>query len=67
MSTFDEITSAVAGDFVPTSANKSQFQHPKNQWIGLRWGDVPEDKVGNKDFMDGARWAGEKLKEKNFD
>lgn len=46
---------------------KSGYDNCKAQrtWVKLKWGDVPHDKVGNKDFMDGAKWASSQLKEKN--
>ena len=34
-------------------------------WVGLNWSDLPEEWVGNPAFMEGAKWAETKLKEKN--
>jgi hypothetical protein len=33
--------------------------------LGLNWSDLPEEWVGNPAFMEGAKWAEAKLKEKN--
>ena len=38
---------------------------PKRPWIGLNWDDLPEDHVGDKAFLQGAKWAEAKLREKN--
>jgi hypothetical protein len=35
------------------------------QWIGLTLVDLPDNEFGNMDFVRGARWAEEKLREKN--
>lgn len=35
------------------------------QWVGLTWDDLPETAVGDVAFMQGAKWAEAKLKEKN--
>ena len=35
------------------------------QWVGLTWDDLPETAVGDVGFMQGAKWAEAKLKEKN--
>ena len=37
----------------------------KSVWIGLNWDDLPEDYVGDKAFLQGAKWAEAKLREKN--
>lgn len=34
-------------------------------WIWLNWDDLPEDHVGDKAFLQGAKWAEAKLREKN--
>jgi hypothetical protein len=34
-------------------------------WVGLTWHDVPNEWVGNVSFMEGAKWAETKLKEKH--
>ena len=34
-------------------------------WVGLTWDDLPETAVGDVGFMQGAKWAEAKLKEKN--
>jgi len=41
------------------------IQEYKKSWIGLDWGEVPEDKTKSEDFLHGARWAEKQLKEKN--
>jgi hypothetical protein len=38
---------------------------PKREWVGLNWDDIPDVFVGDIDFMQGAKWALAKLKEKN--
>jgi hypothetical protein len=38
---------------------------PRKEWVGLNWDDIPDVFVGNIDFMQGAKWALAKLKEKN--
>jgi hypothetical protein len=37
----------------------------KREWVGLTWDDMPEEYAGHIDFMEGAKWAIAKLKEKN--
>jgi hypothetical protein len=37
----------------------------KREWVGLNWDDIPDVFVGDIAFMQGARWAEAKLKEKN--
>jgi hypothetical protein len=34
-------------------------------WVGLNWDDIPDVFVGDIAFMQGAKWALAKLKEKN--
>ena len=38
---------------------------PQRQWVGLTWNDMPDEWVGKVAFMEGAKWAEAKLKEKN--
>jgi hypothetical protein len=38
---------------------------PKREWVGLNWDDIPEVFVGDIAFMQGAKWALAKLKERN--
>ena len=38
---------------------------PQRPWIGLNWDDLPEAYVGDKAFLQGAKWAEAKLREKN--
>ena len=40
------------------------IQDYKKPWVGLDWGEVPEDKTKSEDFLHGARWAEKQLKEK---
>ena len=40
-------------------------QPAQKPWVGLTWHDVPNEWVGNIAFMEGAKWAADKLKEKN--
>lgn len=37
----------------------------KREFVGLTWSDVPNEWVGNVAFMEGAKWAETKNKEKN--
>ena len=43
------------------------YRHPPQQrtWVGLNWSDLPDEWVGKPAFMEGAKWAESKLKEKN--
>jgi hypothetical protein len=34
-------------------------------WVGLHLNDMPETYAGDKSFLEGAKWAEVKLKEKN--
>jgi len=38
---------------------------PKREWVGLHLDDIPETYAGDKSFLNIARWAEAKLKEKN--
>ena len=38
---------------------------PRKEWVGLNWDDIPDVFVGDIAFMQGAKWALAKLKEKN--
>ena len=40
------------------------YTHPK-EWSGLTSDDMKDERTHNFDFIDGARWAETKLKEKN--
>ncbi len=37
----------------------------RKPWVGLNWDDIPDVFVGDIAFMQGAKWALAKLKEKN--
>lgn len=37
----------------------------KREWVGLHLNDMPETYAGDKSFLEGAKWAEVKLKEKN--
>ena len=37
----------------------------KREWVGLHLNDMPETFVGDWSFLEGAKWAEAKLKEKN--
>jgi hypothetical protein len=37
----------------------------KKPWVGLHWDDMPEEYAGDRSFLQGAKWALAKLKEKN--
>jgi hypothetical protein len=39
----------------------------RKEWVGLNWGDLPEEWVGDTKFLTGARWAEQILEEKNHD
>ena len=38
---------------------------PQRTWVGLTWGDIPNEWVGKVAFMEGAKWADKQLKENN--
>jgi hypothetical protein len=38
---------------------------PQREWVGLHLDDIPETYAGDKSFLNIARWAEAKLKEKN--
>jgi len=38
---------------------------PKQPWVGLHLDDIPETYAGDKSFLNIAKWAEAKLKEKN--
>lgn len=38
---------------------------PQRTWVELTWSDIPNEWVGKVAFMEGAKWAAAKLKEKN--
>ena len=40
---------------------------PKREWVGLTLDDMPETYAGDKSFLNIAKWAEAKLKEKNGD
>ena len=44
---------------------QSEKQEPRKEWVGLNWDDIPDVFVGDIAFMQGAKWALAKLKEKN--
>ena len=48
------------------TAIKEALKLPQRKWVELTWGDVPENKIGIMDFVSGARWASQQLKEKNL-
>jgi hypothetical protein len=37
----------------------------QREWVGLHWDDIPETYAGDKSFLNIARWAEARLKEKN--
>jgi hypothetical protein len=39
----------------------------RKPWVGLNWDDIPDVFVGDIAFMQGAKWAEARLKEKNDD
>ena len=49
----------------PYREDDDDIQDYKKPWVGLNWDDLPEIYVGDKAFMQGAKWAEAKLKEKN--
>jgi len=51
--------------YVPDVGTKLYTTPQQRTWVGLNWGDLPEEWVGNLFFKQGARWAEAKLKEKN--
>jgi hypothetical protein len=44
---------------------QAEKQEPRKEWVGLNWDDIPDVFVGDIAFMQGAKWALAKLKEKN--
>lgn len=38
----------------------------EREWVGLTLADIPETYAGDKSFLNIARWADAKLKEKNI-
>ena len=63
---------ALEKDPVPLNAiNNAKYflrqalAQPEREWVGLTLDDIPETFVGDWSFLEGARWAGAKLKEKN--
>ena len=40
-------------------------QEAHKEWVELNWDDIPDVFVGDIAFMQGAKWALAKLKEKN--
>jgi hypothetical protein len=47
------------------SVDKAVNAMGKREWVGLNAEDMKDEKTHNFDFIHGARWAEEKLKEKN--
>ena len=41
------------------------YTTPPKQWVGLHLDDMPETYAGDRSFLEGAKWAEAKLKEKN--
>ena len=71
----EPVDGVVLREGLPTLLRKSDmkptdqrlYTHPpKREWVGLRWSDTPDEWLGNVSFMEGAKWAEAKLKEKNF-
>ena len=48
-----------------TKQTRAALAQPARKWIGLNWGDLPEEWVGDTKFLTGARWAEQILEEKN--
>jgi len=38
---------------------------PRKEWVGLHLDDMPEEYAGDRSFLDCAKWAEARLKEKN--
>ena len=58
------------GDWVCTTEEIERFAAlvvaaKQREWVGLIWGDLPSGNTVNYDFLVGAVWAEEKLREKN--
>jgi len=43
----------------------SEIKSPRKEWVGLHLDDMPEEYAGDRSFLDGAKWAEARLKEKN--
>lgn len=46
-------------------AYEGPLSKTQRTWVGLTWSDIPNEWVGNVAFMEGAKWAETKNKEKN--
>ena len=45
---------------------EAMFAHPpKREWVGLTLKDMPDDKFGRPEWLDGVNWAEAKLRSKN--
>ena len=44
---------------------EAALKPPKREWVGLTLDDMPETYAGDKSFLNIAKWAEAKLKEKN--
>jgi hypothetical protein len=47
------------------NGERKYIEPPRKEWVGLNWDDIPDVFVGDIAFMQGAKWALAKLKEKN--
>jgi hypothetical protein len=43
----------------------AEWKAAQRPWQGLTWEDMPEEHAGDSNFLSGARWAEDKLKERN--
>jgi len=48
-----------------SSVDKAVNAMGKREWVGLTSEDMKDERTHNFDFINGARWAEDKLKEKN--
>jgi hypothetical protein len=53
------------GDYSNSPAMRHILKALRKPWVGLNWDDIPDVFVGDIAFMQGAKWALAKLKEKN--
>ena len=62
----DDFTHCIfASEDVPAGTKIYTTPPKRKEWVGLNWGDLLDEWVGDTKFLTGARWAEQILKEKN--
>ena len=51
--------------FAIKDLNQAIEDAKKSKWVGLTLKDMPDDKFGRPEWLEGVNWAETKLKEKN--